>query len=338
VKRSVANLHVKSGSVNVHRSEVVERINFSNLERSLCRLFTMSSTDERQRIFEIMSCCESSPVSIEKLTELSRKPSGFLTNKIRSKIWPKLLGINRYEIVDYKKLIKPHRDERQVRVDIDRSFWSLDCARHWGEKRLNRKRADLSNVIIALLSNNSGYYYFQGLHDVVSVFLLIFNDNPMAFAASESVCQRYLVDFMRRDFSSLSKMMKLIMFLIQFADEELFKFLENSGTEPFFATSWLITWMSHDIRKPLHLFHLSLSLMPSLGNLDQIGRVFDVLLCSPPEYCFYLCASVGTLYFLFCLLPMTSPLLSFSLSFFIAKKFSSSNVTSPQFTTNSHGS
>ena len=269
---------------------------------------------------EIFSCCESSPVNIQKLTELSRKSSGFLTNKIRSKIWPKLLGINRYEIVDYKKLIKSHRDERQVRVDIDRSLWSLDCARNWGEKRLNRKRADLSNVIIALLSNNPSYFYFQGLHDVVSVLLLVFNDNPMAFVASEVICQRYLADFMRRDFSSLSKMMKLIMSLIQFADEELYKFLESSGIEPFFATSWLLTWLSHDIRNP-SIFSFS-DVLSALGSLEQIARMFDVLLCSPPEYCFYLCASVRILFFLLSSsLPLSPYLPLVSLSFFIEKKF-----------------
>ena len=37
--------------------------------------------------------------------------------------------------------------------------------------------------------------------------------------------------------------------LIRFADPELFTHLEASLTEPYFATSWLITWLSHDIRE-----------------------------------------------------------------------------------------
>lgn len=209
----------------------------------------VTEEDFKERTLEILACCDRTPVDINKLKLLSRKSNGFLTNKIRSLIWPKLLGINRYDILDYKKFIKPHSEERQVRVDIDRSFWSLDCARNWGERRLTRKRIDLSNVIIAILSKNLEYYYFQGLHDVISVFLLVFNDNSMAFMVSDMVCKGYLADFMRRDFSSLSKMMKLILVLIQYTDEELYKFLEASGTEPFFATSWLITWLSHDIRE-----------------------------------------------------------------------------------------
>lgn len=218
----------------------------------------MSIEDEIQHLQTILTYCDNikNPINQIKLKEISRLKGGFITNQIRAKVWPKLLGINRYNLLDYKKLIKSHHDERQVRVDIDRSFWSLDCARAWSDRRLNRKRTDLSNIIIALLSHNPGYYYFQGLHDVVTVFLLVFNDNPMTFAVVEQVCQRYLVDYMRRDFSSLSKIMKLIMVLIKRADPELSEFLEQSETEPFFATSWLITWLSHDISKIFEQYFL----------------------------------------------------------------------------------
>jgi hypothetical protein len=209
----------------------------------------MTISNEKQLFLEIMSCCDNTPVDLSRLKDLSRKEGGFQSNRIRARVWSKLLGIQHQNLLDYKKLIRPHRDERQLRVDIDRSFWSLDVARNWGERRLNRKRADLSNIITALLSHNPGYYYFQGLHDVISVLLLVFNDTTLTFAASEEICRNYLADFMRRDFSSLSKMMKLIMVLIKNSDQELAEFLENSGTEPFFATSWLITWLSHDIRK-----------------------------------------------------------------------------------------
>lgn len=129
------------------------------------------------------------------------------------------------------------------------------------------------------------------------MFLLVFNDNTLTYAVVEQVCRNYLADYMRRDFSSLSKIMKLIMVLIKRSDNELSEFLEQSETEPFFATSWLITWLSHDISKIYFinssLINISTQLFFSIGCLDQIGRIFDVLLCSPPEYCLYLCASVS---------------------------------------------
>jgi hypothetical protein len=29
------------------------------------------------------------------------------------------------------------------------------------------------------------------------------------------------------------------------------------------------------------------------GNIHDIARIFDVFLCSPPEYCLYFCAAVS---------------------------------------------
>jgi TBC1 domain family member 20 len=211
----------------------------------------MTFEDKRQVLCEILL---QDPVDCDILKEFSRKEGGFLSNKIRARVWPKLLGVNRYNVIDYNQFIKPHHDERQIRVDIDRSFWSLDCAKSWGERRMNRKRRDLSNIITAVLCRNEPYFYFQGFHDIVSILILVFNDNALAFGALEAMCERYLVDFMKSDFSSLSKIMKLIMVLIKQADETLADFLEKSSTEPFFATSWLITWMSHDLSMNFHFY------------------------------------------------------------------------------------
>jgi hypothetical protein len=96
---------------------------------------------------------------------------------------------------------------------------------------------------------NPSYYYFQGFHDIVSVLMLVFHDDILVFGVLEAMCQKFFSDYMRKDFSVLAKVMKLIMPLIKHADAELYGHLEASCTEPFFATSWLITWLSHDIRK-----------------------------------------------------------------------------------------
>ena len=79
---------------------------------------------------------------------------------------------------------------------------------------------------------------------------------------------------MRSDFHIISKVLPLVMVLVQSADEELFTHLQTAGVEPFFATSLLITWFSHDLK-----------------CVDEISRVFDALLCSHPSFCLYLCAA-----------------------------------------------
>ncbi len=117
----------------------------------------------------------------------------------------------------------------------------------------------------------------QGFHDIVSIFLLVLEEDHLAFALSESLSINYLSDYMTEDFDVVSKSMRLLMVLVQVADKELFAFLQKSKIEPFFATSWLITWFAHDIR-----------------NADEVARIYDAFLCSHPVFPFYVCAVVST--------------------------------------------
>jgi hypothetical protein len=80
---------------------------------------------------------------------------------------------------------------------------------------------------------------------------------------------------MTPDFEIVSKTMHLIMVLLKASDSKLYNHLNAAGVEPFFATSWLITWFAHDIKK-----------------INEIARVFDALLCSHPLFAVYLCAAV----------------------------------------------
>ena len=55
------------------------------------------------------------------------------------------------------------------------------------------------------------------------------------------------------------------MLIIKTVDKKLYKFLSQASIEPFFATSWLITWFAHDIKE-----------------LNRIARVYDAMICSHP--------------------------------------------------------
>lgn len=220
----------------------------------------------------------SNPVDIVLLSEISRKKNGFISNRIRSRVWPKLLGINRFDIVDFKYLIKNYRDKDQLRKDVERSLWSLDTCKDWSDSFLMRKRNSLQEIISALFCKFPLMYYFQGFHDIVSVVMLVVNDDCLTYAIVEAMATNFFVDYMGQDFEILPTIMKLINFLIEIADAELFAFLSASGTEPFYATSWLITWLSHDVK-----------------DLDLIARIFDVMLSSHPLYCLYISAAVRVL-------------------------------------------
>ena len=105
--------------------------------------------------------------------------------------------------------------------------------------------------------------------------MLVMEDDFLSFAMAEQISLNYLSDYMREDFEIVSQFMHILLVLIRASDLELYEHLQKARMEPFFAISWLITWFSHDIRE-----------------LDQIARIFDVLLCSPPIFCFYVCTAV----------------------------------------------
>lgn len=106
--------------------------------------------------------------------------------------------------------------------------------------------------------------------------MLVFQDDHLAFAAAERVAQSFMPDFMQENFDVICKFMKIMLVIIKIEDRQLHKHFVAARMEPFFATSWLLTWFSHDIKK-----------------MDIVARIFDVLLCSPPIYSFYLCAAVS---------------------------------------------
>lgn len=224
---------------------------------------------------DIRLALASDPVDINRLKCIARREGGFCSNKLRSRIWPKLLGVNRYDIIDYKTLLCPHRDKEQLRCDIERSLWSFDSCKYWDEHYLLRKRLVLQEIITAVLCTNQHLYYFQGFHDIVSVVMLVLNDDVLTYGVIDTLASQYFIDYMGPDFEMLPIIMKFISSLIKVLDVELYEFLHRSGTEPYFATSWILTWLSHDVR-----------------SLDEIARIFDVMLCSHPIYCLYISAAV----------------------------------------------
>jgi TBC1 domain family member 20 len=137
-------------------------------------------------------------VDLKYLRNLSRSPGGFLDSKLRAQIWPKLLGINRYNIPDFKAHIFPHKDDSQVRVDIDRSLWSYCDNKDWIDQYRERRRQALSDIMSAILCRNPRLHYYQGFHDIVSVCLLVLKDDHLAFAVAEIISIRYLMDFLAK--------------------------------------------------------------------------------------------------------------------------------------------
>ena len=155
------------------------------------------------------------------LHRLSRRPGGFRSNEIRNRMWPKLLNIDRYSIPDYRQFINDHSDYSQVQCDIERSLWSYQHVLKWPDELLHRRRESLSNIIMAILSRNKQLHYFQGLHDIVSVFLLVFQEDSLTFAVAEHVCLHVFNVCLLKDFEIMKETMYVIMIIIKLVDNQL---------------------------------------------------------------------------------------------------------------------
>mmetsp|Transcript_59525 Transcript_59525/g.88407 ORF Transcript_59525/g.88407 Transcript_59525/m.88407 type:complete len:798 (+) Transcript_59525:1129-3522(+) len=121
--------------------------------------------------------------------------------------------------------------------------------------------------------------YYQGYHDVASVFLSAMGGGSEGEKVSEAtdkldlpisvllqVSNSHLRDAMRSGFHHLCTALRLIILpLIGALDSQVHAKLLESQMEPFFAISWIITWFSHDIR-----------------DTDSVKRLFDVFIVSHP--------------------------------------------------------
>ena len=100
-------------------------------------------------------------VDLLALKTISRGRGGFLCNELRSRVWPKLLGINRFKIPDYAMSVVAHRDDAQVNLDIERSLWCHEHTENWSEHLRTRRRKALREIIMAVLCRNPDLHYYQ---------------------------------------------------------------------------------------------------------------------------------------------------------------------------------
>lgn len=80
---------------------------------------------------------------------------------MRTRVWPKLLNVNRYLIDDYRSYIDPHRDDTQVSCDVERSLWNFNHISAWKDSFRDKRRKALLSIIMAVLCRNEQLFYYQ---------------------------------------------------------------------------------------------------------------------------------------------------------------------------------
>ncbi|GAV54818.1 hypothetical protein ZYGR_0AS01410 [Zygosaccharomyces rouxii] len=183
---------------SLHHSELLAESIFD--EKSVVTFFTQ----QEQRDFKsrlISSSLENKDIAT--LLKLGVSNFGFVTTDLRKESWYLLLS----EQLVLPKEIKNnnddefrHRDENQVQLDIKRSFSGIK-----DPQRKEKLRKLLENIIIRILRKHPQLNYYQGYHDVVSVFIIVFTQgkeyNPSVGIQEDVLC---FSDMTNRDSEDIS--------------------------------------------------------------------------------------------------------------------------------------
>ncbi|KAL5481071.1 GYP8 [Sanghuangporus weigelae] len=168
-----------------------------------------------------------------------------------------------------------HPDERQIKLDTDRSFVLYGSYYlQEDEETVEFLQAKLNSLITSVFRKYPQLSYFQGYHDIISVLYLTLPEEEQ-LACAEKMSLHRLRDAMGKGLEPLLGLLHILKYLLRLIDADYAALLERNTPLPYFALSNLLTFFSHDV-----------------PTLPLIQHVFDFLLCRPPITVVYLVASI----------------------------------------------
>ncbi|KAI1083621.1 rab-GTPase-TBC domain-containing protein [Whalleya microplaca] len=217
----------------------------------------------------ILHACEQR--DIDDLKDLAISGGGFYSDAIRRQAWPVLLGFRSDEPAeedggpDSWRHMPRHRDEEQVKLDVNRSF--IYYPNDDSQAQLDLKKSELSDLITEVLRRHPYLCYFQGYHDICQVFLLVLPPAVRATAVARLSTLR-IRDFMLPTLTPAIAQLRLIPDILSAVDPALCAHL--SRIEPYFALSDTLTMFAHNVQR-----------------YGDIARLFDALLAREQVFGLY---------------------------------------------------
>lgn len=160
----------------------------------------------------------------------------------RSKLWPHQIYMENQKYIKSVDL-KPHRDEDQLLLDINRSF-SFHSVPEGAQKDVLRSR--LTAIIRILLRKYPMLHYYQGYHDIGEIIVNVFPHNDDLSKFLERFTLLYLRDYMLPTLDPSIDHLKMIPIVVAKQDLLLGQLLAK--VEPFYALSAIITVFSHNVK------------------------------------------------------------------------------------------
>ncbi|KAJ7733208.1 rab-GTPase-TBC domain-containing protein [Mycena maculata] len=207
----------------------------------------------------------------EEYRRMSLTPGGF--GHQRTLIWPKVLHAHPQSPADDldDSESPSHPDERQIRLDTERSFvlYPVDS-----EIDKDTLQSELHDLLVEIFRKRPKLNYFQGYHDIITVLLLTL-PRELQLPCAEQLSLQRVRDSMGSTLEPVLGLLRVMKNLLRVADPEYAELLEQSSPLPYYALPNLLTLFSHD--------------MPTLS---LIQHVFDYLLCRPPVFVVYLACAI----------------------------------------------
>ncbi|KAI1127183.1 rab-GTPase-TBC domain-containing protein [Nemania abortiva] len=232
------------------------------------------SASKREKA-RILDACKRKDV--DALRDIAIASGGFLSDHLRSKAWPVLLGFgadaeseSSTDTSDSWRQLPRHRDEEQVKLDVDRSF--VYYPNDNSQAQLEEKKAKLSDLITQVLREQPYLCYFQGYHDICQVLLLVLPPPSRPLAVSRLSVLR-IRDFMLPTLAPAISQLHLIPDILSAVDPALCAHL--SRNEPYFALADTLTMFAHNVQR-----------------YSDIARLFDALLAREQVFSLYVFARI----------------------------------------------
>lgn len=161
---------------------------------------------------------------------------GSVTNGYRADVYSRILNAHPLDIPLGKS-----QHHNQLVLDVRRTYGQLLTL---DEAAVQQER--LLRVLDGLFVMHVDLKYYQGFHDVVSILLLIIDDDRVVMGITERLAMtRFKASLF--DFSEAMEGGRHALEKVKDIDSELSDALEEGGCDGMFTFPWFITWFLHSI-------------------------------------------------------------------------------------------
>jgi len=211
----------------------------------------------------------------DRLGQLAVSEGGLLSDEVRIRVWPRLLGINMLEtvaVLPEDEELARHPEYNQVVLDVNRSLKRFPPGIEESERPLLQDQ--LTRLIVRVLIAQPSLHYYQGYHDVAITFLLVVGEH-IGYQIMERLSVSHLSKFMAPSMEQTMSLLQLMYPIIRLSSPSLHSHLVKSELGTIFALPWLITWFGH-----------------VLPDYSDVVRLYDFFLAGPPLMPVYLAAAI----------------------------------------------